>query len=102
MDAARARHLHVGPEQQPDAELLRHRDASQPGTLAVLPPTDSNVSGGTFANCLFTQPAATRRGRPGARSARRPAAARSPTSRTRKLRPTTANGSPGDPDPGDL
>jgi Flp pilus assembly protein TadG len=31
-------------------------DASQPGTLAVLPPADSNVSGGAFANCLFTQP----------------------------------------------
>jgi hypothetical protein len=31
-------------------------DASQPGTLAVLPPADSNVTGGAFANCLFTQP----------------------------------------------
>jgi hypothetical protein len=31
-------------------------DASQPGTLAVLPPSDSNVTGGVFANCLFTQP----------------------------------------------
>jgi len=30
-------------------------DASQPGTLAVLPPTDSNL-GGSFANCVFTQP----------------------------------------------
>ena len=29
-------------------------DASQPGTLAVLPPPDSNVTGGVFANCLFT------------------------------------------------
>ncbi len=31
-------------------------DASQAGTLAVLPPTDSNVSGGTFSNCLYTAP----------------------------------------------
>ena len=31
-------------------------DASQPGTLAVLPPADSNVTGGVFANCLFTVP----------------------------------------------
>jgi hypothetical protein len=31
-------------------------DASQPGTLAVLPPSDSNVTGGAFANCLFTMP----------------------------------------------
>jgi Flp pilus assembly protein TadG len=31
-------------------------DASQAGTLAVLPPADSNVSGGVFANCLYTQP----------------------------------------------
>ena len=31
-------------------------DASQPGTLAVLPPPDSNVTGGVFANCLFTAP----------------------------------------------
>ena len=31
-------------------------DASQPGTLAVLPPADSNVTGGVFANCLYTQP----------------------------------------------
>jgi Putative Flp pilus-assembly TadE/G-like len=31
-------------------------DASQPGTLAVLPPGDSNLTGGTFANCLFTTP----------------------------------------------
>jgi Flp pilus assembly protein TadG len=31
-------------------------DASQAGTLAVLPPTDSNVSGGAFSGCLFTQP----------------------------------------------
>ncbi len=31
-------------------------DASQAGTLAVLPPADSNVSGGAFANCQFTQP----------------------------------------------
>ncbi len=31
-------------------------DASQPGTLAVLPPADSNVSGGLFSNCLFTKP----------------------------------------------
>ena len=31
-------------------------DASQPGTLAVLPPTDSNVTGGVFAGCLYTQP----------------------------------------------
>ena len=28
----------------------------RPGTLAVLPPTDSNVTGGVFANCLYTQP----------------------------------------------
>jgi hypothetical protein len=31
-------------------------DASQPGTLAVLPPSDSNVTGGVFSNCLYTQP----------------------------------------------
>jgi len=31
-------------------------DASQAGTLAVLPPADSNVSGGAFANCTYTQP----------------------------------------------
>ncbi len=31
-------------------------DASQPGTLAVLPPSDSNVPSGQFTNCLFTQP----------------------------------------------
>ena len=31
-------------------------DASQPGTLAVLPPADSNVTGGVFAGCLFTLP----------------------------------------------
>jgi len=31
-------------------------DASQAGTLQVLPPTDSNVAGGTFSGCLFTQP----------------------------------------------
>jgi hypothetical protein len=31
-------------------------DASQPGTLAVLPPVDSNVSGGQFSGCTFTQP----------------------------------------------
>jgi Putative Flp pilus-assembly TadE/G-like len=31
-------------------------DASQPGALAVLPPSDSNVSGGLFSGCLFTLP----------------------------------------------
>jgi hypothetical protein len=31
-------------------------DASQAGTLAVLPPADSNVSGGAFSSCVFTQP----------------------------------------------
>jgi len=31
-------------------------DASQPGTLAVLPPADSNVPGGAFSGCLFTLP----------------------------------------------
>jgi hypothetical protein len=31
-------------------------DASQAGTLAVLPPADSNVSGGAFSGCLFTLP----------------------------------------------
>jgi hypothetical protein len=31
-------------------------DASQAGTLAVLPPADSNVSGGAFAGCQYTQP----------------------------------------------
>ncbi|MEX1006704.1 MAG: pilus assembly protein TadG-related protein [Acidimicrobiia bacterium] len=31
-------------------------DASQPGAIAVLPPPDSNVSGGAFANCEYTQP----------------------------------------------
>jgi hypothetical protein len=31
-------------------------DASQAGTLAVLPPTDSNVTGGAFSGCQFTQP----------------------------------------------
>ena len=31
-------------------------DATQPGTLAVLPPADSNVSGGAFSGCLFTKP----------------------------------------------
>ena len=31
-------------------------DASQAGTLAVLPPADSNVAGGLFNNCLFTLP----------------------------------------------
>lgn len=31
-------------------------DASQAGDLAVLPPADSNVSGGAFSNCLFTKP----------------------------------------------
>ena len=31
-------------------------DASQAGTLAVLPPADSNVASGVFANCLFTLP----------------------------------------------
>jgi hypothetical protein len=31
-------------------------DASTAGTLAVLPPADSNVTGGAFAGCLYTQP----------------------------------------------
>jgi hypothetical protein len=31
-------------------------DASQAGTLAVLPPADSNISGGAFANCQYSQP----------------------------------------------
>jgi len=31
-------------------------DASQPGNLSVLPPPDSNVTGGVFANCEFTKP----------------------------------------------
>jgi Flp pilus assembly protein TadG len=31
-------------------------DATQPGTLAVLPPSDSNVTGGVFAGCTYTQP----------------------------------------------
>lgn len=31
-------------------------DASQAGTLAVLPPADSNVAGGLFTGCLFTLP----------------------------------------------
>jgi hypothetical protein len=31
-------------------------DASQAGTLAVLPPADSNVTGGAFASCQFTPP----------------------------------------------
>ena len=32
-------------------------DASQAGSIQVLPPPDSNVSGGAFANCGYTQPA---------------------------------------------
>jgi hypothetical protein len=31
-------------------------DASQAGTPAVLPPTDSNVAGGALSGCQFTQP----------------------------------------------
>lgn len=31
-------------------------DASQPGTLSIVPPADSNVTGGVFANCVYTQP----------------------------------------------
>ena len=31
-------------------------DASQAGTLAVLPPADSNVTGGAFTGCQYTQP----------------------------------------------
>ena len=31
-------------------------DASTPGTLSVLPPSDSNVTGGAFSGCLYTQP----------------------------------------------
>jgi hypothetical protein len=31
-------------------------DASQPGTLAVLPPSDSNATGGVFSGCTFTLP----------------------------------------------
>ncbi len=31
-------------------------DASAPGAISVLPPPDSNVTGGTFPNCEFTKP----------------------------------------------
>jgi hypothetical protein len=31
-------------------------DASQPGTISVLPPPDSNVAGGQFSGCQYTAP----------------------------------------------
>lgn len=31
-------------------------DAGSPGDLSILPPADSNVTGGIFANCVYTAP----------------------------------------------
>jgi hypothetical protein len=39
-------------------------DASQAGTLSIVPPADSNVTGGAFANCVYTQPPGTATGPP--------------------------------------
>jgi hypothetical protein len=39
-------------------------DASQAGTLSIVPPADSNITGGAFANCVYTQPPGTSTGPP--------------------------------------
>ncbi len=68
-------------------------DASQAGDLAVLPPPDSNVTGGVFADCLYTATTGQRhRAAVGHASVSTAAGARSLACRTRERRTTTANG----------